>query len=163
MTKSSFLLGGLLGLIFVGGFVAILVTGRPKPPAPEPVPEVPVMVITEEVPITDAGETPSEETSDSLSTPTPEPTPTPAPAPTPDPTVFTFAQVQQHASESDCWTAVNGSVYDLTSWIGRHPGGPGPILGLCGRDGGAMFAAKHGSSSRPNAMLVLLKIGTLAQ
>ena len=74
---------------------------------------------------------------------------------------YTLADVASHASESDCWTAINGSVYDLTTWIGRHPGGPGPIKGLCGIDGTEGFSKMHGGSKSAEKALILLKIGDL--
>ena len=36
---------------------------------------------------------------------------------------YTLAQVAIHSSAADCWTAINGSVYNLSAWIARHPGG----------------------------------------
>jgi cytochrome b involved in lipid metabolism len=35
-------------------------------------------------------------------------------------------------------------VYDLTSWIGKHPGGDKAILASCGIDSTEMFDGKHG-------------------
>jgi cytochrome b involved in lipid metabolism len=96
---------------------------------------------------------------------TPAPTPTLAPAPTPEPqpapNTFTLADVQGHNTAANCWSIVQGNVYDLTTWISRHPGGPGPIIGMCGTDGTARFEGQHGNSRSPRAALVLLKIGTL--
>lgn len=74
---------------------------------------------------------------------------------------YTMAQVKAHSSASSCWTAVDGSVYDVTSWIAQHPGGKGPIEGLCGTDGSAAFTAKHGGDSAPKEHLASMKIGTL--
>ena len=74
---------------------------------------------------------------------------------------YTMTDVQAHNTPSDCWSAIGGDVYDLTSWVSRHPGGEKKIIGLCGKDGTAAYSGKHGSSARPKAMLVLLKIGTL--
>jgi hypothetical protein len=76
---------------------------------------------------------------------------------------YTMAQVAQHANASSCYTAINGSVYDLTSFVNQHPGGAGAILSLCGRDGTASFEAQHGGQRRPESELASLKIGTLAQ
>ena len=76
-------------------------------------------------------------------------------------TSYTMADIALHASENDCWSAVNGSVYDLTTWISRHPGGARPIVGMCGKDGSSAFERQHGSARRPQAALILLKIGTL--
>lgn len=75
---------------------------------------------------------------------------------------YTLAQVQQHATASSCWTVVSGGVYDVTSWIAQHPGGSAPILGLCGKDGTAAFAAQHGTVGRAVNELKQFKIGALA-
>lgn len=98
-------------------------------------------------------------------TPTPTPTPTPVvtPTPTPTPTVreYTRADVAQRNTPSNCWSIVDGNVYDLTSWIGAHPGGPGVIRALCGVDGSAMFKSQHGKSARPNSILESYLLGPL--
>jgi cytochrome b involved in lipid metabolism len=79
------------------------------------------------------------------------------------PSGYTMADVAQHNSQSSCWTVVNGSVYDLTAFIGQHPGGPGAIVSLCGIDGTDAFTGKHGGQPRPEQELASLKIGTLAR
>ena len=77
--------------------------------------------------------------------------------------VYTMAQVAQHNSQASCWTAINGNVYDLTSWINQHPGGPGHILALCGVDGSAAFNAQHGGQARPAQELASFLIGALSK
>ena len=74
---------------------------------------------------------------------------------------YTLAEVQTHNTPASCWAVVSGNVYDLTSWIARHPGGEGSIKRMCGTDGTDSFTRKHGSSPRPASALALLKIGTL--
>jgi len=76
---------------------------------------------------------------------------------------YTLAQVATHNNASSCWTAINGNVYDVTTWINQHPGGRAPILSLCGTDGSAAFNGQHGGQARPAAELATFKIGTLAQ
>jgi cytochrome b involved in lipid metabolism len=76
---------------------------------------------------------------------------------------YTLAQVATHANGGDCWTTVNGLVYDVTSFISEHPGGSGAILGLCGIDGSAAFNDQHGGQRRPANELASFKIGTLIQ
>lgn len=76
---------------------------------------------------------------------------------------YTSAQVATHTVETDCWASVDGNVYDLTSWVSRHPGGNKAIISLCGTDATARFEGKHGGSSAPKAALALLKIGTLVE
>lgn len=75
---------------------------------------------------------------------------------------YTLKQVQQHNSASDCWAAINGGVYDLTSWISQHPGGPDKIEGLCGKDGTSNFEGQHSGDSNPQSRLASFKIGELS-
>ncbi len=74
---------------------------------------------------------------------------------------YTRAQVAMHTDTASCWVAINGGVYDLTTWIAQHPGGEAAILSLCGTDGSAAFSAQHGGQSRPEAQLATFHIGTL--
>ena len=75
--------------------------------------------------------------------------------------VFTMNEVLTHNSSSNCWSTINGSVYDLTSWISRHPGGPEKIMQICGTDGSEKFNGQHGDSRQAQRAHFLLKIGTL--
>lgn len=76
-------------------------------------------------------------------------------------TAYTLADVAKHKDQSSCWTAINGGVYDLTSWIAKHPGGEGTILSICGIDGSAAFNGQHGGQGRPERVLESYKIGLL--
>ncbi len=75
---------------------------------------------------------------------------------------YSLEEVVQHATSGDCWTAINGQVYDVTDWIGQHPGGPQSILQLCGTDGSALFDNKHGGQARPQQELDSFLIGNLS-
>jgi len=74
---------------------------------------------------------------------------------------FSLHDVSSHTEKGDCWAVINGDVYDLTSWVSRHPGGAQAILNLCGRDGSVDFNKHHGRFRPAQVALVLLKIGTL--
>ena len=76
---------------------------------------------------------------------------------------FTMTEVRAHATSEQCYTVVNGNVYDLTAWIAKHPGGSRAILSLCGTDGTATFEGQHGGQGRPESVLASYKIGTLAE
>lgn len=75
---------------------------------------------------------------------------------------ITIADVQKHNTQADCWTTVNGSVYDLTSAISSHPGGAKAIMRLCGIDGSSAFNEQHGGQKKPNNELANLKVGELS-
>ncbi len=77
-------------------------------------------------------------------------------------TGISSATVAQHSSRTSCWTSINGSVYDLTSWIPKHPGGEQAILQLCGTDGSAKFNGMHGGDKAKEKLLSGFKIGTFA-
>ena len=86
---------------------------------------------------------------------------TASPAPAASETTYSMADVAAHASEESCWVAVDGGVYDLTDWIGQHPGGRQRILNLCGTDATTQFRTQHDSARRPNAALDARRIGRL--
>ncbi|MEN9852628.1 MAG: hypothetical protein RI996_571 [Candidatus Parcubacteria bacterium] len=88
---------------------------------------------------------------------------TTATVPATAPTTFTLADVQKHASEQSCYSAINGNVYDLTSWINKHPGGKMAIMFICGKDGTNGFMGKHARSESAKAALAKYKIGTFTQ
>ncbi len=107
---------------------------------------------------------PQEQTTNQPSSPVTQPTATqPTSAPKNTSPTFTMAQVATHNSQSSCYTAIRGSVYDLSSWIDQHPGGSEAILRLCGKDGTDAFDGQHGGQRRPESELAGFKIGTLVQ
>lgn len=77
-------------------------------------------------------------------------------------TGITLSEIAQHNSEVDCWTAVDGKVYDLTKFVKQHPGGTGNIIQICGVDGTEKFKNQHGGAATPENTLSNYEIGTLA-
>lgn len=86
-------------------------------------------------------------------------------------TKYTAAQVAERNTAQECWTIINDKVYNLSSYIPRHPGGD-EILLACGNDGTSLFEQRTtadgqvvgggGShSSSAEASLKELQIGTL--
>ena len=76
---------------------------------------------------------------------------------------YAMTEIAKHDSESSCWTVIDAGVYDLTTWISQHPGGPGAILGICGKDGTSAFRGQHGNAQKQENILATFKIGTLVQ
>lgn len=87
------------------------------------------------------------------------------PTTSPEEVTFTLAEVQVHNTKEDCWTIVNGEVFDITTYIPRHPGGS-IILNACGTDGTDLFMTKGGTGSDHSETAKRLRdgffIGTLA-
>ncbi len=125
--------------------------------------------------VTDTTTTPANENESISQTQTTSITTKPTPAPTPvTPTetktpvaeikpkdVYTLAEVAVHNSQASCWTTIEGKIYDLTPYIGRHPGGEKNIMKVCGKDGTAIFENQHGGESKPETRLQSLYVGTL--
>lgn len=77
--------------------------------------------------------------------------------------LLTMAEVAKHATVTSCYSAVNGNVYDLTVWIGKHPGGARAIKGICGVDGSDGFNGKHGGQPQPASAIAKYLLGPLVQ
>jgi hypothetical protein len=91
----------------------------------------------------------------------PTPVATPTPTETAAPAGYTMEQVKANNTSSKCWSAINDKVYDLTNWINSHPGGPGAITSLCGKDGTSSFNGMHGGSGQPASRLAGYLLGPL--
>ena len=76
---------------------------------------------------------------------------------------YTMEKVKANASAASCWAVISGNVYDLTKWIGSHPGGSGAITSLCGVDGTASFNSMHAGKSKPESRLAGYLLGPLAK
>jgi uncharacterized membrane protein len=75
---------------------------------------------------------------------------------------LTLAEVQKRSARDDCWSVVNGNVYDLTSFIQRHPGGADNIAKMCGKDASEDFLGQHEGQGEPETWLGTLKVGVLS-
>lgn len=124
-------------------------------------------VIEEANPAPEESTTPAATAEAETQKPSPKPTntktstPSPTPSETATATGYTKAQVAQKNSRTACWAIISGSVYDLTDWINKHPGGAGAIASLCGTDATASFDAQHGGQARPSSILEAYYLGPL--
>jgi fatty acid desaturase/cytochrome b involved in lipid metabolism len=76
-----------------------------------------------------------------------------------DARVFTPTEVERHCLPTDGWLTCHGGVYDVTSFINKHPGGDIIALGL-GRDCTILIESYH-PAGRPDAVMEKYRIGTL--
>ena len=138
------------GEVVRGAYVAPTVSATPTPTVVTTPTPTPTVVTPTPTPTVSA-------------TPTPTPTVVATPTPTPTPTIagYTMAQVKANNTAKSCWTAIDGYVYNLTSWINSHPGGSGAILFLCGTDGTNAFKAQHENQTRPTIRLETYRLGPL--
>ena len=62
-------------------------------------------------------------------------------------TGVTETELSSHNSESDCWIAYEGKVYDITDWLPKHPGSALVITPYCGTedDFTSAFVGQHAS------------------
>ena len=51
---------------------------------------------------------------------------------------FTMEEVKKHNKKTDAWIVINKKVYNITSWIDKHPGGMVIMKGV-GKDATNLF------------------------
>lgn len=76
----------------------------------------------------------------------------------------TLAELAKHAAPGNCWMAIRGSVYDLSTYIPAHPSPPEIVLPWCGKEATEAYNTK--TKGRPHApyadeLLAKYRIGTL--
>jgi uncharacterized protein YjdB len=74
---------------------------------------------------------------------------------------YTLAQVATHHTATDCWIILNKTeVYNVTTYLSKHPAGAGPITPYCGADATTAFN-NVGHSSGAVALEATYLIGNL--
>ncbi|CAD6186647.1 unnamed protein product [Caenorhabditis auriculariae] len=74
--------------------------------------------------------------------------------------VYSRCEVSMHCTEDDCWIIVANVVYDITPFLGRHPGGFEILLEFAGCDATQAFE-DVGHSTKARMMLANFKVGEL--
>jgi cytochrome b involved in lipid metabolism len=75
-------------------------------------------------------------------------------------------EIAKHNSAADCWLLISNKVYNVTGYLGSHPGGAGAIIPACGHDATQDFATKdigRPHSSFAASLLTNYYIGDLNQ
>src|SRR3989344_2946944 len=72
-------------------------------------------------------------------------------------------ELAKHTVQADCWVGYQGKIYDLTSWLPKHPGSAGAIAPYCGTstEFEQAFTQKHGTSKASLFMKVAVYKGEL--
>jgi cytochrome b involved in lipid metabolism len=76
---------------------------------------------------------------------------------------ITLQNLSKHNSKSDCWIVYNNQVYDITSYLPRHPGGPSTITPTCGNTKfDSAFQGYHGTSYESRLLNAAVYIGAFS-
>lgn len=70
-------------------------------------------------------------------------------------------EVMSHNKINDCWIVLNGEVYDISSFIEKHPGGADRLLEVAGKDATTKFLQVHSTEVLNKMKSHLLYIGKL--
>ncbi|XP_047174740.1 delta(8)-fatty-acid desaturase 2-like [Vigna umbellata] len=65
----------------------------------------------------------------------------------PPATYISSSELRKHNTRNDAWISIHGKIYDVSSWLHRHPGGALPLLTVAGTDATDAFLAFHPPSS----------------
>jgi cytochrome b involved in lipid metabolism len=77
---------------------------------------------------------------------------------------YSLAEVTEHNQEKDCWMAIEGQVYDITSYLPMHPSDPEIVMPWCGKEASQAWQTKtigRPHSSRAMHLLNRYLIGKL--
>ena len=79
-------------------------------------------------------------------------------------TVYSLNDVAEHNQQEDCWMAIYGQVYDLTTYLPQHPTALPLILPSCGTEASHAYDTKnrgHPHSDVADELLKNYQIGVL--
>ena len=62
---------------------------------------------------------------------------------------YTLEEVTKHSSNTDCWLAASGKVYDVSSFVDKHPGGEKILEGFDHFNAASMRVRSRASDMGP--------------
>jgi len=97
--------------------------------------------------------------------------PPPAPAPAtlaaaPAERRIGLAEIARHNRPGDCWTAINGQVYDLSAYAAKPPSRPAIAAAACGREASRPFQTtdrRRSPARDADTLLADFRIGPQAE
>ena len=81
-----------------------------------------------------------------------------------DPRRYTHEEIAIHNSEKSCWLIIENKVYDVTTYIPKHPAPKKAIIEYCSKEATKAFRTKNKNedhSKRAKKLLESLLIGEL--
>lgn len=76
---------------------------------------------------------------------------------------FSRQEILEHNKPGDCWIIIDNSIYDITSFITKHPGGSEILESRVGEDATSYFVTKHRNNKRAIEQLSYFKIGEVIE
>ncbi len=67
---------------------------------------------------------------------------------------FIWEEVKRHIAKDACWLLIDGRVYEVTPFLGLHPGGGQLIVEAAGLDATSAFELTHGEGLRYSLRLL---------
>lgn len=80
--------------------------------------------------------------------------------------ILNTQEIAKHNNSRSCWLIINNKVYDVTTYLSRHPGSASTITPYCGKEATRAFQTKNigqPHSSYANSLLASYYIGNLNQ
>ncbi|HMW55830.1 MAG: cytochrome b5 domain-containing protein [Candidatus Accumulibacter phosphatis] len=80
--------------------------------------------------------------------------------------IISPADLAKHTSPENCWMAIRGAVYDLSTYLPEHPSRPDIVLPWCGKEASEAYNTKmKGRPHSPYAdeLLAKYRIGSFAK
>ncbi len=74
---------------------------------------------------------------------------------------ITMQEVERHHTPDDCWVVINGTVYDLSAFHEKHPGGSRIITDHAGKDVSNLFNPVHPEDIAQRLLAPEARIGIL--
>jgi len=78
---------------------------------------------------------------------------------------FSLSEIALHNTTASCWLLISARVYDVSTYLTRHPAGTRTITPWCGKESTVAFATEDGTgthSSRAYGDLAEYEIGLFA-
>ncbi len=73
--------------------------------------------------------------------------------------LFSMTEIRTHHTKNDCYLVINNKVYNVTSYLDKHPGGAQTIIDECGNEVTGVFAGIHSNNAWD--LLAKYKIGSI--
>jgi len=73
--------------------------------------------------------------------------------------LYSWEEVRKHNHAADCWVVIRQVVYDITSYVDKHPGGAATLKTAAGGDVTSLFETSHWYSDTPRRVLNKYAVG----